>query len=847
MGLLERASTIAREAEEENEPLSPPSRNESPAAGGLLARASAMRSENGDRKAPLLAQDGELDKNVSRLSQGLLARAQKFRAENEAASPLPSPVPPPVAPEEKRSLEKGLGLLARAASFRETETPEAEPAFPEATEFESSFEEPTEFTSSFEEPSELESSFAEASTSAEEYADQEMPSLEEMMPPGDFAEAPERLEKEEEDILLPDTDSLAGEGEFDETPDFDSDLSLAEEQFLEEEKQLGIEPGAEDSFLAEPEEAVLGGTLSPEEEKAIDALEQKVAAKDPAGLPAWDYEGPSAPWDDPALGEEDIQLGDDDVFQEWEKEARQAGEQKAEQEVLANKAKRPEYLFDGEDYATRPVESHIASQKKIDNYLSIFDISRELQGVDDVASLWDSILYAVMGQVGAETVCIFSSQRARKGAVFYPVAHTGFDIGGNWVLKPGDIIYDAFLEAPDVRYARDFLEKEDSNLSLMEKAILKQSRAVLIAPMKYRGELYGLLMVGPQLKEESYNLDDIEFLLRLGETAAASVERVMSRVEFEQDTQELRLKNELNGKVFSFAREVTGVNNLDEFYDILGTHLREDFNIDSFSLVLLNPRSQEYRLFGGNRISPESMEKFRLSVSSELIGLVSNLIRVYELPDFRENREVLSNYVNDDIALMRHYWLVPLISLSWLVGFITIHSTSAPWSEYMRELVVSAAEVAAPVVANAVILGERESLFRDPFSPLEGRLKLEISRAGEFQAPVSLVEIRIKNLKRLVALNPQDRMAEFLAELSRALSGFLFESDFLARVSQGRFAMILPGRSRGEADIFIKKLKADFKRKRLLPESPVEPQFIFNVMTCPHDTEDPSQMLAMLD
>src|SRR5690606_6563793 len=130
-----------------------------------------------------------------------------------------------------------------------------------------------------------------------------------------------------------------------------------------------------------------------------------------------------------------------------------------------------------------------------------------------------------------------------------------------------------------------------------------------------------------------------------------------------------------------------------------------------------------------------------------------------------------------------------------------------------RELVVSSAEMLAPVFANAVILGERETLFRDPFSPLEGRLKLEVERAAEFDAPVSLVEIRVKNIKRLMAANPPDIMAEFLAELGRSMAGLLFESDFLARISQGRFAMVLPGRTGPEAEIFVKKLTADFKRK----------------------------------
>lgn len=69
----------------------------------------------------------------------------------------------------------------------------------------------------------------------------------------------------------------------------------------------------------------------------------------------------------------------------------------------------------------------------------------------------------------------------------------------------------------------------------------------------------------------------------------------------------------------------------------------------------------------------------------------------------------------------------------------------------------------------------------------------------------------------------------------------------MARVGQGRFALILPGRGRDEAEIFVKKLRAEFRRLRLLPGSPVDVQYSHNIMVAPEESDDAGRMLSLLD
>jgi len=568
----------------------------------------------------------------------------------------------------------------------------------------------------------------------------------------------------------------------------------------------------------------------------------------PLDLPDISYEGPSAPELDPALAIEEHETEThEDPFTQWEKEA----EAQAEQEAASLDrpvGKRTDLLYEDESqFTTAPVEAHIASQKKIDNYLALFDITKEITAIEDYSTLWDTVMYAVMGQVGSESICIFSSaQKMEAASLLYPVSHTGMEVDEDWVLKPGDEIYDRLSESQGILHVPELMNSA-APLSPLERRMIQSSGAFLFVPLKHQQKMFGIIMLGRPVGENDYSIDDLEFLTLLGEIAAVGVDRVLARVEHERDTQDLRKKNEVYLNIFDVARKASTLKNLDELYDLTNQILDQDFSVLSFSLVLLSPAEQEYRIFAGNQISPESLEKFRLSVASDLIGLVSNLTRVYDLADFRSNREINACYTNDDLALMQNYWIVPLINLNWLVGFITIHRTKTPWTEFQRELIVSLSEVLAPVYANCIILGERETLFRDPFSPVEDRLKLELKKTLEFRSSMSLVEIRVKNIKRLVTLNPPGQISEFLLDMSRTISGFLFESDFMARIGQGRFAVILPGRTAEEAEIFTRKVKAEFKRLRLLSQSPLEVQYAHNIITAPADTDDPGKMLSILE
>lgn len=816
-GLLSRAQALADQTPAHSAPHPAEDHTDSPA---VAAAPSRKTSPNVNAPAPAEARRG---------GGGLLSRARAVRDAGDSGTP---------------ETERPMGLLRRALGLRGTDEPaRLEPLtsapldvtgapmpFPDtgAPYADQSVEPvPSSTAGELEPPRELD-------IEEMDFGLAEPPQTQAYEPqPEKFPQQPAEIPGSEDlpDLEIPDSaDVLPDELEL-------APLSLDADP-LDFGDEKGV-PGADDGGPF--------GELQPEPELEGLTGAENLALDTPADLPAEDTAALS-PGDAMALGVDDLS-SEDQIFSDWEREALEDAEQSfAAADTSQSKGDEPEFLFDSDsDSHTLPAEAHIGSQKKLDHYLSLIDIAKEITTIDDFDELWENLLYAVMGQVGAESIVIFSSPaRAETAPAFYPVASShGIEAGENWVLKPGDALYDSLRKSPALRYADEYLSGEP--ISTIERNILEAIPARVVVPLHRANRLYGILFLGPPLSGADYSAEDMEFLGLLGEVAAVGVDRVLSRIEYERDTEDLKRRNKAAHEIFTAVREASALKDLDSVYDLIGRYLDNSLGIESYSVVLLTPASQEYRIFGGNQVSPASIEKFSLKTNSNLIARISNLTRVYDLENFRADGEITSFYSNDDLGLMNHYWILPLINLNWLVGFITIHRTKIPWTEFHRESAIAFSEAISPVVANCLVLGERETLFRDPFSPLEDRFELEIKRAQEFQSTVALVDLRIKNIRRLLALNAPETLAAFLGDVSRTISGFLFESDFMARVGQGRFALILPGRGREEAEIFVKKLKAEFRRTRLLKESPIEVQYIHTILASPQDGTEAGKMLAMLE
>lgn len=595
---------------------------------------------------------------------------------------------------------------------------------------------------------------------------------------------------EDSDAEVSFPDSAFGEESFGEDVNSDFDLSSADfGSSSEEESDFEIDPdlglGLEDSDLGEdfgelPEETPSKGLLS----KAEEAKEEE---KIPSGLSKPDT----------------IK----DPFDDWVKDAENQASQEASRPFNKEQSdtENAQFLFDDDsDYSTLPIDLQIASRKKLENYLSAFEISKEISASKDFTNFFENLSFSIQGQIGAESIVIFSSTNGEYD-VLRVVEAQGIGADPDWVLEVGDESYQAALKTPSVVYAKEILKHSPPK---KEKEILEKTEAEMLVPIRSYDEFYGIIILSKTVAGEDYTIEDLEFLKIVGEMAGSVLRRIMDLEALHVENERLSQIVKSNERILATARDLAGVRDMDEAYDYLVEVLKKELGLRRWSFLLLDRSTRkEYKVFGTNLLTPDTSGKFRLGLDSNLVGIVANVPGVFRIANFRKNPELLSQLSNDEIGLMHDFDILPFLNLNWLVGMLFIHETERPWTDTDRETAVGISEIASPVLSNLLMLEERDAVFRDPFSPVESRIDEAISRASKIGTPFSLTVFKVQNATRMVRIKGAGFFAHYCEELRASIQENLGETDYCYRVGQGKYVVVLDGKDREETQIVVRKIR----------------------------------------
>ncbi|TGL64573.1 GAF domain-containing protein [Leptospira sarikeiensis] len=712
--------------------------------------------------------------------------------------------------EERPSLLKksmalrAKGLLEKAMDFGGKKEPKIQ----------SAYEDPTDF-----EPA------TAASSSAEDDFSFDSPSADF----GDFdlgsETSSDAFGSDDSDAEISFPDSAFGEDTSDDldrsSVDFGSPEDIASDDF-------GVDPdlglGLEDSDLG----ADFGEIEEPTPSKGL--LSKAEEAKEEEDFPP----GLSKP--------DDIK----DPFDDWVKDAENQANKEASRPFSQeqNEAEKAEFLFDDDsDYSTLPIDLQIASRKKLENYLSVFEISKEISASKDFTNFFENLSFSIQGQIGAESIVVFSSTNGEFD-VLRVVEAQGIGADPDWVLEVGDESYQAVLKTPSVVYAKEVLKHSPPK---KEKEILEKTEAEMLVPIRSYDEFYGIIILSKTVDGEDYTIEDLEFLKIVGEMAGSVLRRIMDLETLHQENDQLKQVLKSNERILATARDLAGVRDMDEAYDYLVEILKKELGLRRWSFLLLDRTTRkEYKVFGTNLLTPDTTGKFRLGLDSNLVGIVANVPGVFRIANFRKNPELLSQLSNDEIGLMHDFDILPFLNLNWLVGMLFIHETERPWTDTDRETAVGISEIASPVLSNLLMLEERDAVFRDPFSPVESRIDEAITRASKIGTPFSLTVFKVQNATRMVRMKGAGFFAHYCEELRASIQENLGETDYCYRVGQGKYVVVLDGKDREETQIVVRKIRnriVELDRKNKDFQTSTANQ----TLCYPADTREKERMLELIE
>ncbi|TGK29061.1 GAF domain-containing protein [Leptospira gomenensis] len=557
-----------------------------------------------------------------------------------------------------------------------------------------------------------------------------------------------------------------------------------------------------------------------------------------------DTKDESSPFDEPLLDDDPLS-SDEDPFGEWVKEAEQEAQRTPpKKDTNAVPSEKAEFLFDDDsNFTTSPIDLQIASRKKLDNYISVFEISKEIGVSTDFANFFENLLFSIMGQIGSESIGIFSSKNGSRD--FFRLEDfqgEGFD--QEWTVSSEDEIYHAVSNAGSVVYAKELIKPI---LPAKEKEILQKSGAELLVPIRYMDDFFGIIVLSKTIGGEDYSVEDLEFLKIIGEIAGSVYKRIYDTEQLHQENQNLKEVIRTNELIISLARDFAAIRTMDEAYDRLFAAFRDELKMRRATFMILDGHTKnEFRVFASNLLTPEHVGNFSLSLDSSIVGIVSNIPGVFRIENFRKHPELMRKLSNDELGMMGDFIVIPFINLHWLVGMLIVHETEIPWTDTDRETAVGISEVLAPVFSNLLLVQERDSVFKDPFSPVEEKIEEMILKSARLASSFSLTIFKIQNISRMVKLKGSGFFAAYSEELRKSIQENLSEADFHYRIGQGKFAVVLDGKDREETQVLIRKIKnrlgeTDRKSKDF------QTSVIQHTLCYPADTREKERILELLE
>lgn len=635
-------------------------------------------------------------------------------------------------------------------------------------------------------------------------------------------------ESNSEEFSIPELDEISLDAN--EQEEFsDSDLSISED--LVEKDSAFDEIDSQE--LSQDENDISIDDLF--EDETTSSLDQEIVDSDKLSIQDQNEKETSS--------NDDITSLEEAPFDDWVKEAEQEARRtlpKKDPNVSASE--KDGFLFDDDsNFATSPIDLQIASRKKLENYISVFEISKEIGISTDFANFFENLLFSIMGQIGSESIGIFSSKNGNQD-FFRLEDYQGENFNQEWTISSEEEIYHAVHNAGSVLYAKELLKPA---LPAKEREIIQQSEAELLVPIRTTEEFFGIILLGKTISGEDYTIEDLEFLKIIGEIAGSVYKRIYDTELLHQENQNLKETVRANELIISLARDFSSVRSMDEAYDKLFSAFREELKVRRATFMILENKN-EFRVFASNLLTPEHVGSFRLSLESSIVGIVSNIPGVFRIENFRKHPELVQKLSNDELGLMTDFIVIPLINLHWLVGMWIVHETEVPWTDSDRETAVGISEVLAPVFSNLLLVQERDSVFKDPFSPVEEKIEEMILKSTRLGNCFSLTIFKIQNISRMVKLKGSGFFVNYSEELRKAIQDNLSEVDFHYRIGQGKYAMILDGKDREETQVLIRKIKNRLvevdRRSKDFQTSVVQ-----HTLCYPADTKEKERILELLE
>ncbi len=490
-----------------------------------------------------------------------------------------------------------------------------------------------------------------------------------------------------------------------------------------------------------------------------------------------------------------------------------------------------EYDIDGDEYVFDDFQ----------DYSVLYEILKDISRADTKEELYDIILFSINGQIG----CSSSSVMIAK-----PDDETKWLIRNSLGIEMRDEIVfnstEGILEKLKSRII-DIEDYKDEVDCIDQYNLLLSIDTRLIAPINFKGNLLGALILGDKITGEQYSEEEVGIIHSVCSASATLFNKVAAIERLNNENLGLKSDMDYSMHLNDLQEEILSDSSLKD----LGAIIDREFEylwIRHYAIFIYDENMNNFVPLFVDRDYHSLLVKtqFMINPNSTFIDFVKGVKDGRKVKDFTQLDSIKKAFDPSLLLQISMFWIYPFKVGDELVGFITIFNIR---DESIKDVIDRHLKRFTKLLYSSIIsirvVDPEENKYIDNIEVIYRRINAEIMNSKDMNIPLTLVLFSVKNFKRYANLFGHKESTDLINKSVEIIRARLADSDFLARIDRNKILIVLPGKDKKFAVPLANAIRNEiitgFKKKEM------QLLITFLMAEYPEDGENLQDLIDVID
>jgi diguanylate cyclase (GGDEF)-like protein len=389
----------------------------------------------------------------------------------------------------------------------------------------------------------------------------------------------------------------------------------------------------------------------------------------------------------------------------------------------------------------------------------------------------------------------------------------------------------------------------------LEKQDLKILPSRLWVPLVMRGEVIGLLTMGPKAGSQQFDDFDLYFLQQIAAQAAVSINtcRLYERRKREKEDLDKTLQN--LSLLYSIGKAMNYISDLKNLLQYILSQAVEITSAEKGSIMLYNLETDRLniRVLAGledteyqEKVNNNEIRCRSFKPGEGIAGRVFMTSQPMIVNNIRED----DLFIKSETSYVRSIACIPMVVYSDVVGVINVTNKKKgkEFTDEDVEMLKAVADQAAVAVNKAQLW---DMAVTDSLTGLYVRrylmvkLQEEIHRAERYNKPLSVVMVDLDRFKKINDTYGHDAGDRALKTISQFFQKNIRDIDAIGRYGGEEFVMLIPDADKKAAFCLAERLRKELAKVKLEDLPPIT--ISLGIATYPSDGTDIEELIKKAD